>query len=168
MQQGDPLSSWEGRHQQADTGNWGSMMAFPSVAQVLQTELLKKLHHKGHCDGKYDTHYHHSPLGGPSSNIWIPNQYRRHNRNSQSAGEGPVLLRGPHSTNHQHVRRRTTRRGLWSGHQGNYPAEGSSWLHQLHAKANRYLPLEGILRALCLTAQWPHYLEDLLHILHIL
>ena len=41
MQQGDPLSSWEGRHQQADTGNWGSMMAFPSVAQVLQTELLK-------------------------------------------------------------------------------------------------------------------------------
>ena len=61
MQQGNP----EGRHQQADTGNWGSMMAFPSMVQVLQTELLKKLHHKGHCDGKYDPHYHHSPLGGP-------------------------------------------------------------------------------------------------------
>ena len=137
-------TSWEGRHQQADTGNWGSMMAFPSMVQVLQTELLKKLHHKGHCDGKYNPHYHHSPLGGPHKDqqpcgrlgIGLPPQTFGSPTSTEGtigihspAGEGPVLLRGPHSTNHQHVRRRTTRRGLWSGHQGNYPAEGSSWLH---------------------------------------
>ena len=151
MQQGDPLFSWEGRHQQADTGNWGSMMAFPSMAQVLQTELQKKLHHEGHCDGKHNSRYHHSPLGGPQKDqqpcgrlgIGLPPQTFGSPTSTEGtigiyspAGEGPVPWREPHLTNLQHVRWQVTRRGLWSGHQGNYPTEGSSWLHQLHGKVN--------------------------------
>lgn len=65
MQQGGSFFSREGRYQLADSENWGSMKAFPSEVQELQTELLENLHNEGCCDRKYDPHSHHNPHCGP-------------------------------------------------------------------------------------------------------